>query len=134
MVTLKANMLHWHVTDDPAWSTESAVFPNFTDSRYGGPLNSQAFYSVEDQSDIIAYAWARGIMIIFELDVPGHASSWAAGNPDLVVSCEGGQTLINPVPTGAIPGAPPTGADLYAVLEVRRVNLQGLAWDWATSN
>lgn len=57
-------------------------------------------------------------MVLFELDVPGHAAAWAAGNPALVVSCDGGQTLINPVPAGAVPGAPSPGADLYAVLEV----------------
>jgi hypothetical protein len=53
-------------------------------------------------------------MVLFELDVPGHASSWAAGNPDLVIACGGGgQTLINPVPSG-FPGGPPPGYDLYA--------------------
>ena len=57
-------------------------------------------------------------MVLFELDVPGHAAAWAAGNPALVVSCDGGQTLINPVPAGTVPGAPSPGADLYAVLEV----------------
>ena len=70
------------------------------------------------QVAIVAYAWARGIMVLFELDVPGHAAAWAAGNPALVVSCDGGQTLINPVPAGTVPGAPSPGADLYAVLEV----------------
>ena len=70
------------------------------------------------QVSLVQYAWARGVMIMFELDVPGHASAWAAGNPDLVVACDGGQTLINPVPAGAVPGSPAVGFDLYSVMEV----------------
>ena len=40
----------WHITDDPAWSAESQTYPNFTDPHLGGPLNSQAYYSIADQA------------------------------------------------------------------------------------
>ena len=50
-----------------------------------------------EQVAIGAYAWDRGVSVLLELDVPGHCASWGAGNASLVVSCEGGKTLINPV-------------------------------------
>ena len=49
----------WHITDDPSWSAESQIYPNFTDPRFGGPLNSQAYYSVADQARGESRAWGH---------------------------------------------------------------------------
>lgn len=95
MPVTKSNVLHWHIVDDPAWPMESTTYPRFTSN--GGPYAPVAMYSVANQADIAAYAWERGVMILYELDLPGHCASWGAGNSDLVVSCDGHQTLINPV-------------------------------------
>lgn len=67
MATLKANVLHWHITDDPAWSVEIEAFPNFTDPRYDGPLNSQAFYTVREQVRKYAGGLTYRVMCIHDM-------------------------------------------------------------------
>jgi len=42
---------------------------------------------VEDLRSIKDYAFKRGVELIFEVDVPGHAASWGAGRPDLLANC-----------------------------------------------
>jgi hexosaminidase len=90
----KFNILHWHATDDPSWPIESSTYPNFT--KYG-PYSSKAVYTVQDQEALQQYAWERGILILIELDMPGHASIWSAGNPDYIINCGNGQPLLNPI-------------------------------------
>jgi hypothetical protein len=89
-----------HIVDDPAWPQVSTTYPNFTRGAYASP----AIYTPSDQAHLKQYAWERGIMILFELDVPGHCASWGAGNPNYVVEADGHQTLINPVGEVGQPG------------------------------
>ena len=95
----KFNILHWHATDDPSWPITSATYPNFT--AYGA-FSSVAVYSLADQLAIRDYAAERGILILIELDMPGHAQIWKAGNPSYVITCPGGQTLLNPITASGI--------------------------------
>jgi len=34
------------------------------------------------------YAMHRGVMLVLEIDVPGHAASWGRGRPDVMANCE----------------------------------------------
>ncbi|BBH03022.1 beta-hexosaminidase 1 [Prunus dulcis] len=40
-------------------------------------------YTVEDEIEIVSFAKTRGINVMAEIDVPGHAESWGAGYPNL---------------------------------------------------
>jgi hexosaminidase len=105
MALHKLNTFHWHLTDDQGWRIEIKKYPRLTsvgawrkavgfnldpksttaygpDGRYGG------FYSQADVRDIIAYAQARHISIVPEIDVPGHSSAALAAYPQF--SCSGG--------------------------------------------
>ena len=116
MAVMKANVLHWHALDDPAWPMQTTSFPGFTAPGSSGPYASVAVYSLEDQARVARYAWERGVAILIEYDVPGHSAAWGANGADssLVVSCGGGhQTLINPV---GEPGEPGTFYDALAQL------------------
>lgn len=117
MPVMKANVLHWHLFDDPAWSAESTNYPACTGPL--GPYASTAYYTIQQQEDIAQYAWERGVMILVEFDVPGHSSSWAACNASLVTACEGHQTLINPV------GEPGQAGTIYEVLATLMAEFQG---------
>lgn len=88
----KFNVFHWHLTEDQGWRIEIKKYPKLTEvgawrteedgSRYGG------FYTQEDVKEIVAYATSRGMTIIPEIELPGHAMAALAAYPEL--SCTGG--------------------------------------------
>jgi N-acetyl-beta-hexosaminidase len=107
---LQFNRLHWHIVDDQSWPLISKKYPRFT----VGALAPHLVYTPEDVSSIVQYAYERGVTVFPELDLPAHARAWGKGYPELVVSCPGGQTLIDPRDT---PGGIYDVVD--ALLEVR---------------
>lgn len=71
----KVNTFHWHLTDYPAWRIESKAFPQLNDPQYQRPGRDQGkFYTYGEIRDVIAYARKKGIMIIPEIDMPGHST------------------------------------------------------------
>ena len=81
------NVLHWHLTEDQGWRlaipsrpllTEVAAWREEADgSRHGG------FYTREEVQSIVAYASARHIEVIPEIEMPGHSSAALAAYPEL---------------------------------------------------
>ena len=63
----KMNVLHLHLTDEPACRLESTTFPELTANL------GSAFYTQSDMASLIKYAQARGVRVIPEVDVPAHA-------------------------------------------------------------
>jgi hexosaminidase len=78
MAAVKLNVLHWHLTDDQGFRIESKKYPRL--SRMG---SDSYYYSQIQVREIVAYARDRGIRIIPEFDMPGHATGWLAGYPEL---------------------------------------------------
>ena len=93
------NMFHWHLTDDHGWRIEIKKYPKLTsvgawresvgfglptnsttaygpDGRYGG------FYTQDDIREVVAYAAARHITIVPEIEIPGHALAALAAYPE----------------------------------------------------
>lgn len=93
---LKMNRLHWHLTDDQGWRIEIRQRPALTrigawrtekdGSRYGG------FYTQEQIRDIVAYAAARQVTVVPEIEMPGHALAALASYPEL--GCTGGPYTV----------------------------------------
>lgn len=52
-----------------------------------GAYSPQMTYEMSDLTDIYNYAHARGVEIIFEIDIPGHAASWTAGKKSIMADC-----------------------------------------------
>ena len=74
MSAYKLNVFHWHLTDNPAWRIECKVYPQLNDAKYQTRGRDEGrFYSYDEIRDVIAYAKQRGIMIIPEIDMPGHS-------------------------------------------------------------
>ena len=74
MEASKLNVLHLHASDNCRWSVESKLYPQLTatlTAERGG------FYTQGDVATIVAYARARGIRVVPEFDVPGHAKGLA---------------------------------------------------------
>ena len=101
----KLNTLHWHITDDQGWRIEIKKYPKLTEigsirketivghifesAVYDGtPYGEGCWFSQDQIREIIAYAAAKGITIIPEIDLPGHMLAALAAYPHL--GCTGG--------------------------------------------
>jgi hexosaminidase len=80
MEIAKMNALFWHVIDGPSFPLESKRYPKLAQE---GAYSPDAMYSQEDVKEVEAYAQARGIRLIPELDIPGH-SGFQYGYPEIV--------------------------------------------------
>ncbi|HYG08887.1 MAG TPA: beta-N-acetylhexosaminidase, partial [Pyrinomonadaceae bacterium] len=78
MAAVKLNVLHWHLTEDQGFRIESKKFPRLHTMGSDGQ-----FYTQEEAREIIAYARERGIRVVPEFDMPGHATAWLVGHPEL---------------------------------------------------
>ena len=80
MASVKLNVLHWHLSEDQGFRVESKVYPKL--HQLGSDGN---FYTQDQVREVIAYARERGIRVFPEFDLPGHATSWLVGHPELGV-------------------------------------------------
>ena len=77
MAKYKLNTFHWHLTDRPAWRIESKIYPQLTDEKNHRPSrNPGSYYTYDEIRELIAYAKARHINVIPEIDMPGHSDSF----------------------------------------------------------
>ncbi|MGE5647866.1 MAG: beta-N-acetylhexosaminidase [Acidobacteriota bacterium] len=113
MAMHKLNRLQLHLTDDQGWRLELRAFPKLTArsswrdgtliGRYGvGPeryskVPNGGFYSRGDLREIVAYAAARHIVVVPEIEMPGHARAWISAYPEFGVFPEkaAGMDLMN---------------------------------------
>jgi hexosaminidase len=78
MAAVKLNVFHWHLSDDQGFRVESKKLPKLQE------LGSDGLYYTQDQvRDVIQYAYMRGLRVVPEFDMPGHATSWFVGYPEL---------------------------------------------------
>jgi len=78
----KLNVLHWHMVDSQSFPFESKSSPKL----WEGSFSAQERYTQEDIAAIVEYARLRGVRVIVEFDMPGHASSWCKGYPEICPS------------------------------------------------
>lgn len=79
MAAAKYNIFHWHLTDDQGWRFESKHFPKLHRLASDGE-----YYTHKQIREIVRYAQARGIQVLPEIDMPGHASAIAVAYPELM--------------------------------------------------
>ena len=99
----KLNTLQLHLTDDQGWRMEIEKYPRLTtigawrretqlgrhyDPYVGDGKPHGGFYTQDQLRDLVAYAAARNITIVPEIEMPGHAQAALAAYPEL--SCTGG--------------------------------------------
>ncbi|MDD4636195.1 MAG: beta-N-acetylhexosaminidase [Bacteroidales bacterium] len=96
MARLKMNTFHWHLVDDPGWRIEIKKYPeltsvgskrdyttpNLTPQQWDSAYATRKMYYTQDEiREVVKYAGDRGIKIIPEIEVPGHASASIAAYP-----------------------------------------------------
>ncbi len=82
----KINRFHWHLTDDQGWRIEIKKYPKLTATDAavsGGDTSFVGFYTQEQIKDIVAYAQARFITVVPEIEMPGHSGAALAAYPEL---------------------------------------------------
>jgi len=119
MAAVKMNVLHLHLTEDQGFRIESKVFPKLHE------LGGEGMYYTQNQMrDIIRYAADRGIRVVPEFDIPGHATSWLVGYPELATipgeySIEREWGVMDPV-------LDPTKEGTYEFLDAFLTEMSGL--------
>lgn len=100
MAMLKLNKLHLHLVDDNGWRLEIKKYPHLTEvgawrverekdfsqrknAHEGEPTPVGGFYTQKEMKEIIAYAGARQVEIIPEIEMPAHTNSSLAAFPEL---------------------------------------------------
>jgi hexosaminidase len=104
----KMNTFHWHLTDDQGWRIEIKKYPKLTTVgawrtesvigrqqaqrdpaqwKFDGEPHG-GYYTQDDVREVVAYAKARHITIVPEIEMPGHAVAAIAAYPELGVTGE----------------------------------------------
>ena len=110
MAAVKLNVLHWHLTEDQGFRVETRAYPRLHQ------MGSDGLYYTQDQiREVIAYARDRGIRVMPEFDMPGHATSWLVGHPEL--GSAPGPYKIERKAGIFEPAFDPTREELYKFLE-----------------
>lgn len=83
---LKFNHLHLHLSDDQGWRIQIDSWPLLTERSSSTSANGDpgGFYTKDDYRQIVEYAASRHMVIVPEIDLPGHTHSIGVAYPDLV--------------------------------------------------
>ena len=98
MAAFKLNVFHWHLTDSHGWRIRIDRYPELTDRGARRPIPDwdynirdaanavgeygPFFYTKDDVREILAYAKARHIRVIPEIEIPGHSRELILCHPD----------------------------------------------------
>ena len=90
------NVFHWHITDDQGWRIEIEKWPRLIEvgaNRTGTIIGTNSdlddnkpyggYYTKAEAREIVAYAAARHITVVPEIDMPGHMLAALASYPEL---------------------------------------------------
>jgi hexosaminidase len=97
----KFNRFQWHLTEDQGWRIAIRQYPRLTDVgawrrqtiigrpdrdstkwRFDGQPHG-GFYTQDDIAEVVAYAQARFVTIVPEIEMPGHSQAAIAAYPEL---------------------------------------------------
>jgi hexosaminidase len=94
----KFNTFHWHLTDDQGWRIQIKAYPKLTevgscrketvvgrnfDPYVGDSTRYCGFYTQQEIRQVVAYAAARHVTIVPEIEMPGHSKAALAAYPEL---------------------------------------------------
>jgi len=81
----KMNRLHLHLTDDQGWRIEIKSWPKLTEIGAKTQVNGGGggFYTQEDYKELVRYAKSRYVIVVPEIDTPGHTNAAMASYPEL---------------------------------------------------
>ena len=91
---LRLNVFHWHLTDDQGWRAEIRKYPELIEigsirfaNNFGEEQNNdihEGYYTQAQMREIVEYAHKNHMIVVPEIDMPGHVSALLASIPSLV--------------------------------------------------
>lgn len=104
----KLNVLHLHLVDAESFPL---VVPQYPQLAQKGSFTPIAQYNASTLQSIVQYAYDRGVRVVPETDIPGHAYAFGKGLPWSVAQCPPSLAQnINNVPLD------PSNENVFAVL------------------
>lgn len=94
LARFKVNVFHWHLTENQAWRFEVRQYPQLTSNASMTRFAGQ-YYTQEQCREVQEYAWERGVIIIPEIDMPGHSAAFKRAMGHSMQSDEGVAELKN---------------------------------------
>ena len=98
MALYKLNSFHWHLTEDQGWRIEIKKYPRLTEiggcrketmvAKHFAPYVGDGtphcgFYTQDEVREVVAYAAARNVTVIPEIEMPGHALAAITAYPEI---------------------------------------------------
>lgn len=71
----KINVFHWHLTENQAWRLESKIFPMLNDSVNTIRMPGK-YYTLEEARDLVDFCKKHQVLLIPEIDMPGHSAAF----------------------------------------------------------
>lgn len=71
----KINVFHWHLTENQAWRLQSKVFPMLNDS-VNTTRQPGKYYTLEEARELAAFCKQHHVLLIPEIDMPGHSAAF----------------------------------------------------------
>jgi len=83
---LKLNRLHLHLSDDQGWRIHIDSWPLLTERASATAANGDpgGFYTKDDYRRIVEHAASRHMIVVPEIDLPGHTHAIGVAYPELV--------------------------------------------------
>ena len=110
MAMYKMNTFHWHLTEDQGWRIEIKKYPRLTevgscreetileknfDPYVGDGIRYCGFYTQDEVREVVAYAASRHVIVIPEIEMPGHSVAALAAYPEF--ACTDGPFEVSTV-------------------------------------
>lgn len=104
----KINVFHWHLTENQGWRLESKRYPQLNDSSSFTRLPGK-YYTIADAHEIATHCRAHHMLLIPEIDMPGHSAAFVRATGHDMQSPEGItilKDLMEEICTEVFPDAP----------------------------
>lgn len=120
LASYKMNVFHWHLADAEGWRLEIKKYPKLTSVGAwrkeipgsifykknqvlsGEPISYGGYYTQDQVKEIVAYANARNVTVVPEIEMPGHSDAALAAYPEF--GCTGNPQQVRSS-AGPLPGA-----------------------------
>lgn len=88
----KINVFHWHLTENQGWRLESKKYPILNEASSYERSHAQ-FYTLNQVKELVEFCKQHNVMLIPEIDMPGHSLAFRKAFKHDMQSAEGTQIL-----------------------------------------